>query len=178
MAPLVVGVAWFAVAVGAVVALATRPEKHTRGGNRNRVVRVLGAIVAALAEGMRGLRDLRASTPAVAASIGAWVAQLLVVAVVLGALVPVVVMPAMIVFTFVMFTAAQAAPLLPGGIGTTQAAVMTPLIAMYGVASAQALAVAVVLPLALWLPVALIGWLAGAHAALREPLAGTTTQET
>lgn len=178
VAPVVVGVAWLAVAIGVVAAAATRQEQRSPDRNGNRVMRILRAVVTALGEGMRGLRDLRASVPAVAASIGAWIAQLLVVAVVLEALVPAGVTPAMIACTFIMFTAAQAAPLLPGGIGTTQAAVMTPLIAMYGVGAAQALAVAVVLPLALWLPVALIGWIAGAHAALREPIASTTTQET
>ncbi len=177
VAPVVVGVAWLAVAVGAGAALATRPEQQFARGRGNRVMRMVRAVVTALGEGMRGLRDLRASAPAVCASIGAWVAQLMVVAVVLEALVPVGVGPAMVTSVFIMFTAAQAAPLLPGGIGTTQAAVMTPLMAMYGVGAAQALAVAVVLPLALWLPVALIGWIAGAHAALREPVARPTTQE-
>ena len=175
--PVIVGVAWIAVAVGAVAAAATRADGPEQNRPGRRAIRVLRAVVVALGEGMRGLRDLRASVPAVAASIGAWVAQLMVVAVVLEALVPVGVTPAMIACTFIMFTAAQAAPLLPGGIGTTQAAVMTPLVAIYGVGAAQALAVAVVLPLALWLPVALIGWLAGTHAALREPLARAATQE-
>lgn len=178
LAPVVVGMAWLAVVVGAVAAAATRPEPHATQRRHNRVVRALRAAVTALGEGMRGLRDLRASAPAVAASGGAWVAQLMVVAVVLEALIPVGVTPAMAAFIFIMFTAAQAAPLLPGGIGTTQAAVMTPLMATYGVSAAQSLAVAVVLPLALWIPVALIGWVAGAKAALREPLAHRTTQET
>lgn len=176
--PVIVGAAWLAVAVGATAAAATPPGRRGARRSGNRVRRLLRAVVVALGEGMRGLRDLRASAPAVAASIGAWVAQLVVVAVVLEALIPASTTPAMVACTFIMFTAAQAAPLLPGGIGTTQAAVMTPLITVYGIGVTQALAVSVVLPLALWLPVALIGWIAGAHAALREPLARPTTQET
>jgi uncharacterized membrane protein YbhN (UPF0104 family) len=175
--PVIVAVAWLAVAVGAVAARATRVEGRAPRPGAGRIARVAHTVVGVLGDGMRGLRDLRASIPAVAASVGAWVAQLLVVAVAIEALVPVGVTPAMVASTFIMFTAAQAAPVLPGGIGTTQAAVMTPLIALYGVGAAEALAVAVVLPLALWLPVALIGWLAGAHAALREPIS-RATQET
>ncbi len=175
--PVIVGVAWAAVAVGAAAARSVHKDERPASASARRVMRLARAVITALGEGMRGLRDLRASAPAVAASVGAWAAQLIVVAVVIEALVPVGVTPAMIASTFIMFTAAQAAPLLPGGIGTTQAAVMTPLVAIYGVGAAQALAVAVVLPLALWIPVALIGWIAGAHAALREPLTPTSTQE-
>ncbi len=120
---------------------APSPRAASRSG---RLLRAARQSLQSAGAGLRGLAEPRAfglvSGAGLAMIALQWLATFLVLQA-LGIEVGLAAAAAILVTT----TVAQSLPLLPGGIGSYQAAVMLPLVASYGVAGADALAVAVLL---------------------------------
>ncbi|MCU0308462.1 MAG: lysylphosphatidylglycerol synthase domain-containing protein [Thermoleophilia bacterium] len=166
------GAVWLVLALAggllgaALVAAARPPRPRTPRGGRAR--RALAGAWVALLAGLRALGRPRTAAEALVPALASWTAQLAVVALVLAAMVPGQAGPGAAATVLVTLSAAQTLPLLPGAAGTAQAAVAAPLITLYGVPAADALAVALVLPLVQMLPVVGIGWAMAVRMALPE----------
>ncbi|HWH13842.1 MAG TPA: lysylphosphatidylglycerol synthase domain-containing protein [Miltoncostaeaceae bacterium] len=149
--PAYVGAVAAAVAVGGaamlLVALREAPRARQRPAPRGRVTALLRTGADALRSAraaLRGLASPRSLVPVGAAALAAVALQWVAIGLVLWALglgVGLAAAAAVLATT----TVAQAFPVLPGGVGSFQAAVALPLVATYDVSAADAIAVAVLL---------------------------------
>lgn len=135
------------VAALLVVAICSRPVAPAQpraASRRRRLLSALRTTLRSAGEGLRALRAPRRLGLVAGAGIGAMALQWIGTFMVLEALglgLGLAAAAAVLVTT----TVAQAVPLLPGGVGSFQAAVALPLVASYGVAGGDALAAGLLL---------------------------------
>jgi uncharacterized membrane protein YbhN (UPF0104 family) len=138
------GVCTVAVVLAFAFREGDRPPPVPSGSLFRRASRGTRTALVSAASGLRGLRQGRISGPAISASVLAWILQWLAVYWVMIALhleEGLGAAAAVLVTT----TVAQVVPIVPGNLGSFQAAAAFPLVASYGVAGADALALGVAL---------------------------------
>jgi uncharacterized membrane protein YbhN (UPF0104 family) len=160
---------WLALLIVALWAPARPPQREGERHGRAGLLRSMKDAWWSLLAGQRLIRQPGSLLAVLAASLGAWIVQILSVMLVLAAFgMDHAVGLAGAALVVVVLSVAQFVPVLPGNIGVFQGAVALPLVTTYGIGADEAIVVATVLQAVQVLPLLALGVIA----AFREGVLG------